>query len=76
MTVYGPDSTRLIPRIKPEWLTEQAECYPPVGVPENRSSIPGSGDKKDCGLRLILALLTIAIFANAAAFAWLAWKVR
>ncbi len=64
---YDPDATAVIPI---------RASYSPVHVPENRSSIPGSGDKKDWGLRLILALLALALFANAAAFAVLCWTLR
>lgn len=72
-----PDDTVVLPKVPPDlsWLTTP-ECYPPVRVPENRSSIPGVVDKPDWAMRLILLILTLALGANAVALLAVLWVLR
>lgn len=69
---YDPDATQILPK-PPD--TSQVS-YRRVEVPENRSSVPGVGDKPDWGLRLLLALVALCFTINTLALLVVAWTLR
>lgn len=60
-------------------MSQSRDSYPPVRVPENRSSIPGVGDKTDWdshGIYAVVVALALGLITDGATLLLLAWVTR
>jgi len=71
---YVPGTARNVPeRFGTAWNSTPLAYYPPVRVPENSSSIAGTGDKTDEGWLAVVAVLGLCLTISGITLILIGW---